>query len=249
MKMQSRFFSGLALSSLLLLSAARPAFAQVYTSSRSFTVIGLDSANTNTADNSGVAVKALFEFDQTLGYLRITIDNLSGTGSYTDGVLQGFGFDGTAGLTYVANSFAVESVTAGEPGGVNYTIGLGYSFSGLGTDGNFDFGAGTAGANGNGGGSPDDGLAGGYSAAFRFQFSGDLSNFNAGSFFGANGDDADFGFRFQGVTRVNSEKIVYFATDEAPPVPEPSTYGMIGALALLAIVGWRKLRVHQAALA
>jgi len=234
----------LTLSFLFLLAAASKLPAQIYTSSRSFTVVAHNSGGAQTTDDSGVAVQALFEFDQTLGYLRLTLTNLSGTLSYTDGVLQGFGFDGPTGLNYIAGSFTTESVSAGEPGGVNYSIGLGYNFSGLGTDGNFDFGAGTAGASGNGGGSPSDGLAGGYSAAFRFQFDGDLSNFNATHFFSNNGSDADFGFRYQGVAVVNSEKIVYFVDDTfgAPPIPEPSTYGFLGAGVLFGVAILKRRR-------
>jgi hypothetical protein len=227
-----------------LLSIAR---AQLYTSSRSFTIVATNSANVFTAGNTGVAIQALFEFDQALGYLRLTLTNLSGTGSYTPGVLMGGGFDGPVGLIYKAGSFTTESISAGEPGGVDFLVGNGFSFGGLGANGSFDFGAGTNGPDGNGGGDPADGLAGGYTAALRFQFEGDLTNFNATQFFATNGTDADMGFRFQsvGANGQNSEKLAYVVVDQTPPIPEPSTYGLIGAGTLLALVGVSRLRQRK----
>jgi hypothetical protein len=199
-----------------------------------------------TTDNSGVALKALFEFDQALGYLRLTLTNLSGTLGYTDGVLMGAGFDAPVGVTYKAGSFTMESVSAGEPGGVDYSLGIGYGFSGLGANGSFDFGASTSGADGNGGGSPSNGLAGGgYSATFRFQFEGDLTNFSAYDFFANNGSDADIGFRFQAVAVTNSEKVAVVVSDVIPPIPEPSTYGAIGAGVLLGLAGFSQFRAKR----
>jgi hypothetical protein len=245
---------GLSAFGLLAWGGIGDAHAQVYDSSRLFHVIGVtDAPSVFTTENTGVAVDALFKFDHELGYLEITLSNLSGTpkpggGSYTDGILVGFGFDGPTGLSYKSGSFSAEGFTAGEPSGVNFVLGLGFSMSGgLGAAGNgsFDFGAGVGGADGNGaGGSPAAGIAGGYSATFRFQFEGDLTAFNASSFFAQNGGDADLGFRLKavGADGSYSEKIAFVVADEIPPVPEPTSYGVIGAAMLLCAVSlkWRR---------
>ncbi|HEX2854644.1 MAG TPA: PEP-CTERM sorting domain-containing protein [Opitutaceae bacterium] len=236
-----------------------------YESSKTITVVATNGPGVFTTENTGVAVKALFKFDHQLGYLEVKLTNLSGTakpggGHYTDGILVGFGFDGPAGLLYKSNSFTQLSFTSGEPGGVDFDLGNGFSMSGgLGGAGNgtFDFGAGVDGADGNGtGGSPSPGIAGGgpgggYSATFRFRFKGDLTHFNADDFFEFNGADADLGFRFKAVGDCDedSEKVVYFVEDSpnAPPIPEPSTYGLLAAGLLVGVAGLKRYRARRTA--
>lgn len=251
-----RSLTGLALCCSLFASNIS---AQIYNSSREFTVVAKNSSSVFTTENTGVALKALFKFDHTLGYLQLKLTNLSGTskpggGNYTQGILVGFGFDGPAGLTYKAGSFTKLSVSAGEPSGVNFLLGNGFTMSGgLGGpgNGNFDFGAGVGGADGNGaGGSTNPGLAGGYSATFRFRFQGDLTNFNADDFFANNGPDADFGFRFKSVgpCAEDSDKVVYVVDDTPttiPPIPEPSTYGLMAAGLLIGVAGFKRYRARR----
>jgi hypothetical protein len=250
----------LACASLLSLIGTTTASAQLYTSSREFTVV----ATTNppqvfSAENSGVAVKALFEFDDVDGFLQITLTNLAGTpkpggGEYTNGILVGFGFDGLSAFSYVNGSYKQLGYTLGEPGGVDFTLGNGFSMSGsLGAPGNgsFDYGAGVDGANGNGGGNGDSGIAAagitaGYSAVFEYKFTGNMVDFDAYGFFDHNGADADFGFRYRSVgpNGSDSEKFVYIV--ETPPIPEPSTYGLVAASLLVGLVTVKRMRARKA---
>ena len=93
------------------------------------------------------------------------------------------------------------------------------------------------------------GLAGGYQTVFSFYFNGAsdqvfLDSFNADTFF-SDADGEDLFFRFQsvssnGVGTADSDK-VFVGWDPGGggfdnPVPEPSTYGLFGAMVLLALV-------------
>lgn len=235
----------LACASLLFITSATNSSAQL------FHIVANDALpGVTTSENTGVAVDALFEFNYggTPGLLRLTLSNLSGTarpaieggGFYTDGVLVGFGFDAPVGITYTAGSFT-QTLAPGslaEPFGVDFAPEITFDLNGLAS---FDFGAGADDP------VPKYGLSGGYSAIFTLQFEGNLTNFNSSGFFANNGSDADIGFRFQdvGVNGEESEKVAFVV--ENPPIPEPSTYGFIGAALLMGIVARKRFRSRQLA--
>jgi PEP-CTERM motif len=234
----------------LLACASLFSFVGVTTSSAQlyYHVVDLDSApGVDSGNNLGVAIDATFTFsiNAGVGTLQLKLKNLAGTakasygegaGNYTGGILTGFGFDGPMGATYIAGSFA-QALSASsllEPGGIDFVPTIPYTETN--PVGNFDFGAASSAP------APHNGLAGGYEAVFTFKFNGDLTYFTPGGFFSHNGTDADFGFRFQSIpVGEGSDKFVYYV-DDNPPIPEPSTYGLLGAGILIAIVGRKRVR-------
>ena len=222
----------------------------------SFHVVDLDSPKVNSNNNLGVAVYVTFNFQvvANVGTLTLTIKNLAGTskvpyggtGNYTSGILTGFGFDLPGStltpdipvVTYTAglNTFTQSS---DDPDSINFAPSI--PFDETNPEGSFDFGAVTT--------SPHpiaNGLAGGKTATFVIKFGGDLTNFNETGFFSHNGGDSDFGFRFQsvGARGEGSDKFVYYV-DENPPIPEPSTYGLVAAGLLVALVGAKRLKARS----
>jgi len=143
-------------------------------------------------------------------------------------------------VSYIANSFTqtLTPLPSTEPDGISFHVSN--PFTDTHPYGDFDFGASTD--------NPDtqNGLAGGYTAIFSFNFNltpGAVSSFHsgAGGFFANNGSDEDFGFRFQGISGGRSDKIS-FVVDDNPPIPEPSTYGLVAAGALFGMIGLRRYR-------
>lgn len=219
-------------------------------SAQLFHIVGNNSfPGVDTTEDTGVAINANFEFNYggSAGLLRLTLTNLSGTarpaveggGFYTNGILTGFGFDTPTGMSYVAGSFtqALSAASIAEPNGITFNRNNGFSLNGL---ANFDQGATAAVPR------PEEGLSGGYEAVFTFKFSGNLTNFNSAGFFSNNGSDADMGFRFQSVGRrgEDSDKVAFWVNDN-PPIPEPSTYGLVGTALLLGVTFARRVRARK----
>jgi hypothetical protein len=225
-----------------------------------YKVVDQDSAHVDSNNNLGVAASINFHFSYTsgtIGTLTLTLTNLAGTekspGSgtfYTTGVLTGFGFDlpGTVAtpdipkFTYVNSSF---HLTATNDPVVNFAPSI--PFDETNPQGTFDFGASST--------TPqpiDKAIQAGKYATFTMQFSGTAANlaasFNDNNFFKTNGTDADFGFRFQsvGANGSGSDKFVYY--EGTPPIPEPSTYGVMAAAGLLGIIGVKRFRGKKSAL-
>lgn len=236
----------------LLACASLFSFVGVTTSSAQlfFHVVDVDSLHVDSGSNLGVAINATFTFsiNAGVGTLQVKLTNLAGTsraawgdgaGNYTAGILTGFGFDappvGVGGLTYLG--FTDDpSLSVNFAGITPYT-----ETNPVGT---FDFGAIAANP------APGNGLLSGQTATFEFKFGGNLTNFTQANFFKTNGTDADFGFRYQavGANGSGSDKFVYYI-DDNPPIPEPSTYGIVAAGLLLTLTGLKRLKARRATLA
>ncbi|MEO7413247.1 MAG: PEP-CTERM sorting domain-containing protein [Opitutaceae bacterium] len=243
----------LACASLFSLFSVTKTSAQLF-----YHVVDLDSGSVDSGNNLGVAVDITFNFNpfgSPAGTLEVIIVNRAGTaknageggGNYTTGILTGFGFDlpGTSPLfdvpvlTYKAGTF--ENRSTNDPDGIDFVPSIPYVETN--PEGTFDFGAAST--------PPPiaNGLAAGKTATFWLQLEGSAANFtnyfNTGGFFASNGSDADFGFRFQAIPgNVGSDKFVYY---DNPPIPEPSTYGIVATGLLVGIVGFKRARARKAA--
>lgn len=216
--------------------------------------------------SGGTAVGGKVEFWQNsagskTGTLKLYVSNFSDYKKYTnvltgyeDAVLTGFGFNVGTGFTYKSSSFTQAITgpiagweTASEPNGITFTRSSNFTAGGE----LFEQGAFAS--------NPvlQEGLSGGYSALFTFQFTASTasfltSNFNANKFFG-DADLKDLYFKFQevssgGCAGTNTDEIyVGFPSGDIPPTPEPSTYGMIGAALLVGLVAHRKYRSKKSA--
>jgi hypothetical protein len=224
-------------------------------SAQLFHIVSKDSTNgfgtTDSWNNTEVALNAKFDFSVigSVGTLKLTLTNLAGTakstwgdgtGNYTSGILTQFGFDTPTGLTMVSGSYS-QQLAAGngsEPNGISFNLDIPQTIGAW----SFDFG-GDATSNAKG-------LSGGYSAIFTFKFTGNataLSKFNSAGFFANNGTDADMGFRFDDVGSScydTWDKLAYWVKDN-PPIPEPSTYGLMGTAALAGVIAVKRRRVAQ----
>jgi hypothetical protein len=205
----------------------------------------------NSSEGTGVAVSGTLWFSTVgdVGTLTYRINNLSGTGSYTPGELSAFsiGFN-TDDFTYQMGSFAVLN------GGDSFLLADVTMTDAI----DFDEGEGTgpgayyldvsahAASSGSGGG---DTLLGGYWAEFEFKFDiAEGATFDPNGFF-LTTSAYDLTWRFQTVgTGGQDSDFLGLDLGEDPGgggsgfVPEPSTYGMFGALALLGLMVVRQLR-------
>ncbi len=139
---------------------------------------------------------------------------------------------------------------------VNFILAQDYNVNGGGSTNPFymDVGTATSGNLNVNGGNPAPGLAAGYGASVLFTFdtaSFDAATFNPLDFFFRDSDPTtnDMSFRFQqtsgigGTGNDGSDKVaVSFHLEEDYQVPEPATYGLFGAAALLGLALRRRFR-------
>jgi hypothetical protein len=206
------------------------------------------SVSGNSSEATGVAVSGTLWFDTVgdVGTLTYRLNNLSGTGSYTDGLITGFsiGFD-TSSFTFQTGSFAVLN------GGDSFLLADVTMTEAI------DFAEGTP----TGPGAfvldvsvdaaiprPQNALLGGYWAEFEFKFDiADGATFDAGGFF-LTTTDLDLTWRLQDVAAGAGSDFFGLDLGEDPGgggsgfVPEPSTYGLFGALSLLGLMVVRQVR-------
>ena len=195
----------------LLLAAVSAAQAQLYTA------VGAQT---------GVRTDFTFAINPTTDLVSVFVSNLvAGPGGVT-GTLTSFGFN-------VPDNLISSAQLTSAPAG--WTLAVPYDLNAGGNIFVQEVGAATGG-NPNGG-DPQTGIAFGGTGTFVFSF----SNFtNATGFLGANGVTG----RWQEVT-VNPKSDEGFGNPGTPggpivPVPEPSTYGLIGAAILTAGVYLRR---------
>lgn len=196
-------------------------------------VVDTDSEFVDSNNNLGVAVDVTFNFaiNSGVGTLTLTLENLAGelnldtplnlTDRYTLGTLTGFGFDLADGLSYVSGPLTFTQTP-------NVSFLLSIPFTETHPEGTFDFGASAESP------APQNGLQAGNTATFTFTFQGaTAANFSEATFF-ANNPGPDFGFRYLevGPRGQGSDKFVY----DTDPIPEPSTYGLFAAAALIGLV-------------
>lgn len=173
--------------------------------------------------SSGVTTRFNFSIDPTLNRVSVSVDNTHvGTGGAT-GTVTSFGFNAPPAL---AGSGSLLS-TAGVPA-ATWSYFAPYNLN------HFDQHAGAGSGNNVSGGQPHEGVAFGGTGTFVFQFA-DFAD--ASGFLGAQGVSA----KWQGVSTTGTSD-EGFGDLDIPPIPEPSTYGLIGAAVLMLGVVIRRKR-------
>ena len=168
--------------------------------------------------SSGVTTYFNFTLDPSLNQVTVLVDNThAGAGGIT-GTVTSFGFNvptsllGTGSLLSTAGDVPAGIWSFFEPYNLNHF--------------NQDVGAGAG--NTVGGGNPNKSVAFGHTATFVFQF-GDFSD--ASGFLGENG----VSLKWHALSSNNrSDEGFGNSTGEITPVPEPSSYGLLGTASLLA---------------
>ncbi len=188
------------------------------------------------------------------------------------GTLTGFGFETNPGNLWANAFASWSNTAFNAPGvwgsdAINFVLNQNYTLNGGGAAQPYYMDLGTSSS-----GNVHAGLASGHGATFRFRFTSPASGFDAATFnpydFFFRDNDADpwdMSFRFQQTSGLHSgrgaqfsgcygscahpcdddgsDKVaVAFHLEEDLQVPEPSTYGLIGAAALLGLVVTRRLR-------
>jgi hypothetical protein len=207
---------------LALLGIAEAAHAQLYIATGS----------------TGVTTQFNFNINTALHQVTLQVNNTqAGVGGVT-GTLTSFGFHIPATLAGTGSLLSTTGVPAG-----SWSFFEPYNLSSGGGGFAQNVGAGTG--NNPNGGQPNQGVQFGNSATFLFQF----ANFTtAAGFLGLNGVTA----RWQGITpgAVSNEGFGVLNPPGGPgltPVPEPSTYGLFGVVALLVGVMVQRKRRQQTA--
>lgn len=223
--------------------------------------------NATSNPNRRVGADVKITFDYTIGTIgtgvaKLTFDvtNLGPADGFNRSDLTGFGFNLPAPFAY--QSFSSSLLTPGEPGGIGFGQKANYSLTYGGT---FDRGVrlryGGTSYSEHSGGDPLYGLRSGYTARFVFSFN--VTNatkdvfadyFNVAAFFA--GEDPEMIFRFRNVLTPLPNKPTSFNTLNAKvlvseqfgggeEVPEPATYGILGALLLAGLIARRRWQSHQ----
>lgn len=200
-------------------------------------VVSVARAQLYTAVGASTGVETAFNFtlDPTLNRLTVLITNTEpGPGGVT-GTLTSFGFN-------VPDSLISSASLLTAPAG--WTLANPYDLNAGGNNFMQDLGAKTG--NNVNGGSPQTGIAFGGSATFIFQFA-DFTTTTG--FLGVNGVSG----RWQVVTAGSGSDAGFGNVDTPPgadiiPVPEPSTYGLLGAAGLMvAVLARRRFRNARSA--
>lgn len=231
----------LSLLALTLLGAVSSARAQLVT--KYFVVTG-------TAAN--VTANVIETVNATNNTVTIQIDNtIAGPGG-AQGVITSFGFDvpfnnGTLGNNGNKTSFTQQwtQLVAGHGEPAHWSFLEPYNFSGANSIFSQNYGVGTTGSTTPINGSANAGIKFGETATFVFS----LPDFDTNDIAGFFDTAFDFTIYWQDIMNGSGGKTADIGragdlsappTQEPAPVPEPTTYGAMGAISLLGLALWRR---------